>query len=520
MRNRTAIPIIDLFAGPGGLGEGFSSYRDKNQQPAFKIKLSIEKDRFAHQTLQLRSFYRQFEPRSIPEDYYSLLRRTDIPIDARIEMLYASYPKQAQNAQRESWLAELGKENAETVHQRVSEALQGSERWVLIGGPPCQAYSVVGRVRNKGKKDYVAEEDQRHFLYKEYLQVLADHKPAVFVMENVRGLLSASVGDGRIFQRILDDLRDPPVAIKHGRIHLGGSSTGIARYRIFSLTERGLFEEASTPDFIVRMERHGIPQARHRLILIGVRDDLGSVQPELLDDCDPVAVECVLYGLPRLRSGLSRQVDGAEAWCQELQHVREQKWLKKAPKAIRDELLCVLDGLTLPPDDRGGEYIEQEIQIEYKPEWFLDDRIQGVWNHETRGHIVEDLYRYLYAACFAKVTHQSPDLHDFPPELLPAHNNVQVALDEGMFDDRFRVQVASKPATTITSHISKDGHYYIHPDASQCRSLTVREAARIQTFPDNYFFCGPRTAQYTQVGNAVPPMLAYQIAQIVAVMLE
>ena len=142
-----------------------------------------------------------------------------------------------------------------------------------------------------------------------------------------------------------------------------------------------------------------------------------------------------------------------------------------------------------------------------------------ILNHVCRNHMESDLQRYFYAACYSLVHEISPKLTLYPDELLPAHKNVKNQSGKIVFDDRFRVQCKNKPSTTIVSHISKDGHYYIHYDPTQCRSLTVREAARLQTFPDDYFFQGPRTAQFHQVGNAVPPYLAWQIACNIAKML-
>jgi DNA (cytosine-5)-methyltransferase 1 len=144
-------------------------------------------------------------------------------------------------------------------------------------------------------------------------------------------------------------------------------------------------------------------------------------------------------------------------------------------------------------------------------DWITDTSLNYIANHETRGHLEADLLRYSFSATYAIITNgTSPKARDYPDALAPSHKN----WNSGKHADRFRVQPANKYATTITSHISKDGHYFIHYDPQQCRSFTVREAARIQTFPDNYIFEGNRTNQYVQVGNAVPPYLALQIAEI------
>jgi len=140
--------------------------------------------------------------------------------------------------------------------------------------------------------------------------------------------------------------------------------------------------------------------------------------------------------------------------------------------------------------------------------------MDGITHHISRAHLVEDLERYLFASSFSQSEKSFPRMRDYErlsPSIMPDHDNAKT----GKFEDRFRVQLPDIAATTVTCHISKDGHYFIHYDPEQCRSFTVREAARVQTFPDNYLFCGARTAQFHQVGNAVPPYLAYQIGVIV-----
>lgn len=501
----TQIPVIDLFAGPGGLGEGFSSLLDQARERKFKIKLSIEKDEIAHRTLELRAFFRQFSAKEVPQDYYNYVAGK-----INIDELYERHPKEAERAWAEAWHATLGKTRDSEVDERIVLAL-GTRRqnWVLIGGPPCQAYSLVGRSRvigGEGIEKY--ENDEKHTLYQHYLRILAIHQPPVFVMENVKGLLSAKVKEEQIFKKILADLKNPPGALPEAR------GVDPVRYNLYSLsTDRtDLLKEVEPEDFVLCAEDYGIPQARHRIIILGVRTNIQD-RPSTLAKANPFTVKQAIDDLPILRSGLSKNEDSAESWRQAIFDITKAAWLRghEIERDIVKAAHQIKRNLT-----RGGGFILGGVAPRIHVNWFQDRRLNGVCNHETRGHISKDLHRYLFAAVFAQVKGRSPLLEDFPESLLPEHQNVADALKETKFNDRFRVQIADRPSTTVVSHISKDGHYYIHYDPTQCRSLTVREAARLQTFPDNYFFEGPRTQQYQQVGNAVPPLLAQQIAEVVS----
>ena len=506
------IPIIDLFAGPGGLGEGFSAYCDSSGMPAYRIALSVEKDEVAHRTLELRAFFRQFPPGKAPPEYYQYL--CDPAVLSRAD-LFARYREHGRQAQAEAWNAELGVVPEEDLDRRVRAALKGVANWVLIGGPPCQAYSIVGRARRGG----MDANDPRVHLYREYLRILAVHQPPVFIMENVKGLLSAKLDGTRLFYRILDELSHPRNATAlQSSLHAGN-----AEYTIHSLVRQPgrLFSEGTQDprDFIIRCEQYGIPQARHRVILLGIRSDVKMTPNCLLRPSPQVSVHMVIDKLPRLRSGLSRQTDSKSAWKAAIIGLKDCQWFrslrKRSDTALVRSIDTRLEQLTLPHADRGAEYLNRKQHCDYRADWFIDTNLTGVCNHHTRGHIVEDLHRYFFSATFSEQFGYSPTLKDFPSSLLPAHANVVQAVQNNHFSDRFRVQVGNHPATTVTSHIAKDGHYYIHYDPTQCRSLTVREAARLQSFPDNYLFCGNRTQQYQQVGNAVPPLLAYQIAEAV-----
>lgn len=510
-----AIQIVDLFAGPGGLGEGFSSSGGGRH---FDIIVSAEMDPVARRTLRLRAFYRLLKreyPKGLKGYYQYCNGEAAEPSTPETEEFW-------KRADQEARQITLGSDAGDKeLNSLINARLKKDGRpWVLIGGPPCQAYSLAGRSRNQAKQGYVPENDHRHFLYKDYLRIIKDYRPTVFVMENVKGILSSKVGGKGIFAQILEDLVDPTKALDNAE---GGQ-----KYKICSLVSEESFSSADCMDkvnpksFIIEAEKYGIPQARHRVILLGIAlDEHGNVPPhDLLKTTDPVSVRQAIGGLPKLRSKLSKRLDSQEAWYQAV--ADEVDDLLHHAELERGELIAPLratrQALFNAPKSSGGERVQKEqgqgnTGIPSLDAWYQDPEIKYWMSHDARSHMLSDLRRYAFASTFAEHNKYSPKGHQqfSLPGLAPAHKN----WESGKFSDRFRVQLAELPATTITSHISKDGHYFIHYDPAQCRSLTVREAARLQTFPDNYYFEGNRTQQYHQVGNAVPPLLANKIAKTV-----
>jgi len=500
------VPVIDLFAGPGGLSEGFEQLHVRGK-PAFRCVLSVEKEPNAHRTLLLRAFFRQFA--KPPADYYRYLRR-----EITLKQLYEAHPEELKAAQKTAIKRALGPKNRELIDALIRRALRGRRSdWVLIGGPPCQAYSLAGRVRIR-QIGVRFEKDRRHYLYREYLHIVRTFRPPVFVMENVKGLLSSSTSSkkkpgkkkqkekskaGETFRRIVRDLK-------------------AEGYTLHSFVKKSSVTDDLAPsDYVIEAERHGIPQARHRVILLGIRKGI-SRGSTLLTAFKKVGIESAVGDLPRVRSRISpRSKDSYPAW---------EKALRRLPSVFTQTgELRKMNGSrrTLSALPIGAEFIPTKYPsprrsrwLRDNDSWFIDRKLEGVTLHQSRWHMPTDLRRYLFASHYAHIRGISPSLFNFKAWQLPAHKNLTNENGEELpFTDRFRVQVRGRPSTTVVSHISKDGHYYIHYDPTQCRSLTVREAARLQTFPDNYYFEGTRTAQYQQVGNAVPPLLAKRMARIV-----
>ncbi|WP_107764643.1 DNA cytosine methyltransferase [Nocardioides terrigena] len=480
-----SIPVIDVFAGPGGLNEGFSALHDPNGEQRFSTAVSIEMDPWACETLKLRATFRGLRRVTghTPAPYVDLLAgRTSLTDFYR----HPDVEGHAKEADEEVRRIELGEKTRAISDSVIAERLRnaGGGEWVLIGGPPCQAYSLAGRSRRVGDPSF--KDDHKHVLYREYLNIIAKFEPAVFVMENVKGMLSSQHEGGRIFERIKADLESPRMGLD---------------YEIRSLVVPVAAADLQPSDFIIRAEEHGIPQRRHRVIMLGVRSDLTSRASMVLGKQGQVSVRDVIGDLPAIRSRISPvSNDSPSAW-------HESRMLAAALAGEREPQRDAVPEL-------GDRWLPYRSRIRGElAEWLVDSSLSGITLHEARRHMPSDLQRYAYLSYLAG-RGKSPKVMDLPAQLAPNHRNA--SRTDAPFADRFRVQQWVSPSTTVVSHIAKDGHYYIHPDPEQMRSLTVREAARLQTFPDNYLFVGNRTQQYHQVGNAVPPLLAKRIGEVVA----
>lgn len=402
---------IDLFAGAGGLSEGFL-------QAGYTPVAHIEMNSDAAQTLKTRVCYHYLKQNNNLAPY----RRYERGEITR-EQLYALIPNELINSVINEAISD---ESINGIFETVDGLLGDEEVDVVIGGPPCQAYSLVGRAKGTGGDD-----DHRNYLYRLYCRFLKRYHPKMFVFENVPGLLSAN--EGVYFNNIKHTLR-------------------AAGYRIE-------VKELNAKDF-------GVLQSRRRLIIIGWRSDLDCFYPDFAQVEHNFTVNDILRDLPSIQAG-----------------------------------------------EENNRYKPGRINP-YLTQYGIRQLGDVLTFHIARTHIERDRTIYRTAIDLWNNGHRRLKYTDLPAELITHRNTTS-------FLDRFKVVEGDMSAChTMLAHISKDGHYFIHPDINQARSLTVREAARIQSFPDNYYFEGSRTAAFTQIGNAVPPVMAKAIAEALAVQID
>lgn len=399
--------FIDLFSGAGGLSEGFI-------KAGFNPIAHVELDSHACNTLETRLVYHKLKHENNLDHYNDYLNDK-----ITRENFIAKFG--------DKFLSEsvlnigIGGKNNKVIFDKIDKLAGNNEIDLVVGGPPCQAYSLVGRARDeKGMKN-----DPRNFLYKEYAKFLKNYRPKVFVFENVLGLISAE--KGMYFKNMQKYFR----------------SIG------YNLDYK-----------IQHSEDFGVLQKRRRVILIGWRKDIEFEYPILDEIKHNFKVRDILTDLKKIKPG-------------------EQKNITKY----------------------------KTNTTEYLNQFELRNGVDFVSQHIARPHNNRDLeiYKIAIKKWQKKERLKYPDL----PSELKTHKN------EKSFVDRFKVVDPNGFSHTMVAHIAKDGHHYIYPDTKQVRSLSVREAARIQSFPDDFFFEGGRSAAFKQIGNAVPPLMAEKIANAI-----
>ena len=405
--------FIDLFAGAGGLSEGFV-------QAGFRPIAHVEMNEFAAQTLTTRSAFYYLKQSNHLDPYYDYLRGK-ISRDEFMSNIPKSIAQTIINAT-------MSTETLPSIFRTIDGIMKIRKIScvdVIVGGPPCQAYSLVGRAQSSHMEKPMSE-DPRNVLYKLYARFLKRYQPKMFVFENVMGILSAN--DGTTWKNLKKYFKRVGYKIE--------------------------CHEQNAKDF-------GVLQNRRRMIIVGWLKNSGITYPEFQKREYSAVVNDLFADLPKLTPG------GHSA-----------SYTKHEPSAyVHDTVIREKDDVLTLHQSRPNKELDIEI---YK-------RAIKLW-----------------------VDHKRLNYNDLPEEL-KTHKN------RSSFVDRFKVVEGDEPyCHTVLAHLSKDGHYFIHPDIKQHRSITVREAARIQAFPDSYFFEGPRTAQFVQIGNAVPPMMAKGIAMGIA----
>lgn len=404
MKNK--LNFIDLFSGAGGLSEGFI-------KAGFNPIAHVEIDKKACDTLETRLVYHKLKAENKTQNYYDYISE---------KITREEFLKEFSNSEISNSVINtpIGGDNNKVIFDKIDTLLNKKQVDLIVGGPPCQAYSLVGRNRDKdGMKN-----DSRNFLYKEYAKFLKKYAPKVFVFENVMGLITAE--DGSYFKNMQSYFK-----------RLG--------YEL---------------DYTIQKSEHfGVLQKRRRIILIGWQKGTDFKYPKFDKIKDEFTLSQILSDLKKLKPG-------------ELNNVTKYA-------------------------NPTTEYLEK---------FEIRNGVNFVTQHIARPHIERDLN--IYKIAINKWLEKSERLRypDLPTEL-KTHKN------EKSFVDRYKVVDINGLSHTMVAHIAKDGHHYIYPDTKQIRSLSVREAARIQSFPDNFFFEGGRTAAFRQIGNAVPPLMANEIAK-------